>query len=169
MLILRRRSSTRSRTDMAVTSAPSSRTLPALGSMRRLIMRTRVDLPEPDSPITTNSSPCSIRRVTSRTPTAWPVDSSSSALDMPRASAVSAVSTSEPKTLLKCSSSRCMEFDRLMSSCGSAGCPRTDSRCHPHRSSGAGPGSCGRCIHPIPCLQAPRAASPVPGAPGYNG
>ena len=38
-------------------SSPSSRTSPAVGSMSRVRQRISVDLPEPDRPITTNTSP----------------------------------------------------------------------------------------------------------------
>ena len=57
MLIFVRRSS-RSRSGLAaVTSSPSISTLPAVGSIRRDRQRTSVDLPEPDRPMTTKSSP----------------------------------------------------------------------------------------------------------------
>ena len=40
-----------------MTSCPVMWMLPALGSIRRISVRTRVDLPEPDRPMTTNTSP----------------------------------------------------------------------------------------------------------------
>ena len=55
------------------------RMLPALGSISRISVRTRVDLPEPDRPMTTNTSPGWMSIETSRTATTQPVFSRSSA------------------------------------------------------------------------------------------
>ena len=57
MLIWLRRISMSSFLDIRVTSRPSRKTLPRVGSMSRFSMRTSVDLPDPDRPITTNTSP----------------------------------------------------------------------------------------------------------------
>ena len=53
---LRRRSRS-CRRRHAVTSSPSIATVPAVGSISRVRQRTSVDLPEPDRPITTKTSP----------------------------------------------------------------------------------------------------------------
>ena len=47
--------------------------LPALGSIRRISVRTSVDLPEPERPMTTKTSPGWISIDTSRTATTQPV------------------------------------------------------------------------------------------------
>ena len=60
-------------------SSPSIRTCPAVGSWIRLIIRTSVDLPEPERPITTNTSPGATSKEMSRTAATHPVFSSSSA------------------------------------------------------------------------------------------
>ena len=60
-------------------STPPSCTDPLVGSMRRVSRRTRVDLPDPDRPITTNTSPGATSNETSFTPTTLPVFSLSSA------------------------------------------------------------------------------------------
>ncbi len=59
-------------------SSPLTSTLPAVGSIRRVRHRTRVDLPEPDRPITTNTSPGATSNDTSRTAATQPVWFSSS-------------------------------------------------------------------------------------------
>ena len=59
-------------------SSPLSSTEPAVGSMSRVRQRTSVDLPEPDRPITTKTSPGATSNETSLTPTTQPVFSSSS-------------------------------------------------------------------------------------------
>ena len=61
-----RRSSTGS---AAVTSSPSIRTRPLVGSISRLIIRSTVDLPQPDGPISTASSPAPTSRLMSPTAT----------------------------------------------------------------------------------------------------
>ncbi len=54
---------------IAVMSSPYSFTVPAVGSMSRVSSRTSVDLPEPERPITTNTSPGATSKATSRMPT----------------------------------------------------------------------------------------------------
>ena len=53
--------------------------LPAVGSIRRMSVRTSVDLPEPESPMTTNTSPGQTSSETSLTATTHPVFARSSA------------------------------------------------------------------------------------------
>ena len=62
----------------AVTSRPSISMRPAVGSIRRMSVRTSVDLPEPDRPITTKTSPGQTWNLTSRTAVMQPVCSRSS-------------------------------------------------------------------------------------------
>jgi len=57
MLMCRRRSSRNCASDMLAISTPSNMTWPDVGAVSRLSSRTRVDFPEPDSPITTKISP----------------------------------------------------------------------------------------------------------------
>src|SRR5881227_3967188 len=47
---------------MSVISRPSNHTSPSVGSSRRFTHRSSVDLPEPDGPITTRTSPASSER-----------------------------------------------------------------------------------------------------------
>ena len=54
-------------------SSPFITTLPAVGSISRVSRRTSVDLPEPDRPMTTNTSPGATSNETSLTPTTQPV------------------------------------------------------------------------------------------------
>ena len=54
---------------MVATSWPSTRTLPAVGVINRLRQRTRVDLPLPDSPMTTTISPSFTSKEALFTPT----------------------------------------------------------------------------------------------------
>ena len=54
-------------------SIPLRVTVPLVGSMSRVSNRTRVDLPEPDRPITTKTSPGATSKETSLTPTTLPV------------------------------------------------------------------------------------------------
>ena len=61
-----RRSSTAS---MLSTSRPSMKIGPPVGSIRRLIMRRVVVLPQPDGPTSTQSSPSTISRLSSSTAT----------------------------------------------------------------------------------------------------
>ena len=56
-----------------ITSRPLIVILPAVGSISRISVRTSVDLPEPDSPMTTNTSPGLMSIETSRTATTQPV------------------------------------------------------------------------------------------------
>jgi hypothetical protein len=55
------------------------RIVPAVGSIRRMRVRTSVDLPEPESPITTKTSPGQTSKETSRTAATHPVCSRSAA------------------------------------------------------------------------------------------
>src|SRR5215204_2951600 len=70
MPILRRTASMS--TSGSVTSIPPTTTFPEVGSSRRLMQRSRVDLPDPDGPMTQTTSPGSTRtsmpRMTSRRP-----------------------------------------------------------------------------------------------------
>ena len=54
-------------------SSPSNFICPCVGSIRRVMHRTRVDLPEPERPITTNTSPGATSNETSRTAIVLPV------------------------------------------------------------------------------------------------
>ena len=76
-----RRSSRSSDSLALVMSCPSITTSPAVGSISRVRQRTRVDLPDPDSPITTKTSPGATSNDTSLTPTTQSVFSLSSARD----------------------------------------------------------------------------------------
>ena len=49
------------------------RTVPAVGSISRVRQRTSVDLPEPERPITTKTSPGATSKETSLTPATQPV------------------------------------------------------------------------------------------------
>ena len=51
---------------IAVTSAPSTRSAPDCGWLKPAIMRSRVDLPEPEGPSRAKNSPGAMSRVTSR-------------------------------------------------------------------------------------------------------
>ncbi len=66
-----------------MTSTPSIWTEPTVGSISLLIVRMAVDLPEPDKPITTKSSPSWILKVTSFSPKTWPVCIRMSSLEPP--------------------------------------------------------------------------------------
>src|SRR5262245_45147013 len=79
MLILRRRMSRSRSPGSVITSSPSIKISPAVGSWSRLIMRTSVDFPEPERPITTKTSPWPTSNETSRTAATQPVLSRSSA------------------------------------------------------------------------------------------
>ena len=54
---------------VAVMSSPSSSTVPPVGSMSRVSSRTSVDLPDPERPMTTNTSPGATSKETSVMPT----------------------------------------------------------------------------------------------------
>ena len=62
-------------------SCPPIVTLPWVGSISRVSSRTSVDLPEPESPITTNTSPGRTSNETSLTATTQPVLACSSLRD----------------------------------------------------------------------------------------
>ena len=78
-----RRTARRASSSMAVTSRPLSQTWPAEGSISRLMQRIRVDLPQPESPMTTKSSPGAMSMEMSRSPTTAPVCSWMSSLELP--------------------------------------------------------------------------------------
>jgi len=67
-------------------SSPSKTTSPAVGSISRVRQRTSVDLPEPDSPITTKTSPGATSNDTSRTAAVHRARSRSSRRDSPASS-----------------------------------------------------------------------------------
>ena len=56
-----------------MTSWPAISILPAVGSISRMSVRTSVDLPDPDSPMTTKTSPGQTSSDTSLTATTQPV------------------------------------------------------------------------------------------------
>ena len=56
-----------------MTSSSPIGIVPAVGSISRVRQRTRVDLPEPERPITTKTSPGATSKETSLTPTTQPV------------------------------------------------------------------------------------------------
>ena len=74
-----RRSSRSHSAEQSAMSSPSMITCPAVGSMSRLMQRTRVDFPEPERPITTNTLPSGTSKLTSRTAATQPVRASNSA------------------------------------------------------------------------------------------
>src|SRR3954453_3156490 len=82
-------------------SRPSTSTVPALGSMSRLSSRTSVDLPDPDSPMTTNSSPRSTAKLTSCTASVAPVRRRTSSRPTPSAASWIASRSRPPKTLVR--------------------------------------------------------------------
>ncbi len=94
-----RRSATSSRAGMVVMSRPPSRMLPAVGSMRRLMSRISVDLPEPERPMSTKISPSRTEKLASRTPTTLPVCWKICSLSLPARSSSRACSGRLPKTL----------------------------------------------------------------------
>ena len=73
MLIFWRRKASRSRRDNPSTSCPSMEMAPWVGSIRRLKWRISVDLPEPDSPMTTKIFWSAMRRLMSARPSTWPM------------------------------------------------------------------------------------------------
>ena len=76
-------------------------TAPAVGSMRRLRQRTRVDLPDPDKPMTMKISPSSMSKPASETATTLPVSRSISSFDAPPPSMSSAAPGESPNTFDK--------------------------------------------------------------------
>ena len=82
----------------SMTFSPWMRISPALGSSRRLMWRTRVDLPLPDSPITQKISPSATLKFASATPTTQSnFSSTSDLLRLPARTALSASSARSPK------------------------------------------------------------------------
>ena len=82
--ICRARISRSSSARSARISRSSTEISPAVGSIRRLRWRTRVDLPEPESPITQNTSPRLTENEQSAMPTTQPNSSSTCPLLRPR-------------------------------------------------------------------------------------
>src|SRR5918911_4792804 len=76
---------------------------PAVGSISRLMQRNKVDLPLPESPMTTKISPLFTSKLASKTPIVAPVSCSSSALLLPARRRSSASSARRPKTFETCS------------------------------------------------------------------
>lgn len=109
MLILVERTRRSSAGERAVRSSPSIRMRPAVGSSRPLSMRSKVDLPEPDRPITTKIWPGSTRNEASITAAVVPSARSSSRSVSPLSSARTAFATAAPlsgplpNTLYTCS------------------------------------------------------------------
>ncbi len=81
-----------------VTSSPLTRMLPRDGSTRRLRQRSIVDLPLPDSPMTTKISPRVTSKLTRFSATTAPVPARISALSSPASSRSSASRSRWPKT-----------------------------------------------------------------------
>ena len=79
-------------------SSPSKTTSPAVGSISRVRQRTSVDLPEPESPMTTKTSPGATSKPTSRTAAVQPVLFRSSALGSFASSEPTIFSGLGPKT-----------------------------------------------------------------------
>ncbi len=63
----------RSRPRARVTSTPSTRIRPSVGSSRRTMVRPSVDLPQPDSPTRPSVRPASTRKPTPSTARTWPI------------------------------------------------------------------------------------------------
>ena len=63
----------RSRPRARVTSTPSTRIWPSVGSSRRTMVRPSVDLPQPDSPTRPSVRPASTRKATPSTARTWPI------------------------------------------------------------------------------------------------
>ena len=81
--MLWRRNSRSWRDDMARMSSSPTRTSPAEGSISRLMWRISVDLPEPDSPMTTWMPPPGMSMLMSFRPSTWLCSAISSVFDMP--------------------------------------------------------------------------------------
>jgi len=81
MPILSARMARRSSAPRPPTSVPLIRIWPWVGSISRLMWRTRVDLPEPDRPMMQKTSPSPTLMLTSRTPTTASNCSSTSAFE----------------------------------------------------------------------------------------
>ena len=95
----RRRRSSRSWAASAFRmSSPSNRTSPAVGSMRRVMQRTSVDLPLPDRPMTTNISPGRTSNETSRIAIMDPVLARSSSFGKSASGVPITLCSAGPKT-----------------------------------------------------------------------
>ena len=98
MATVPRRSARSSSALAPVTSRPAIVTFPAVGSIRRTRVRTSVDLPEPERPITTNTSPGQTSKLTSRTAVMHPVFSRSSERERSASGVPMILSAWGPKT-----------------------------------------------------------------------
>ena len=112
MLMSLRRSARKAAAGSALMSCPSITTRPAVGSISPLSMRTSVDLPEPDSPMMTNSSPASMVKSASNTPMDCPVFSRICCLPAPSRASASACWGWLPNTLKTCSTRICLAMRR---------------------------------------------------------
>ena len=79
-------------------SSPSRRTSPAVGSMSRVMQRTSVDLPLPDRPMTTQTSPGRTSNDTSRSAIVEPVLRRSSSRDRSASGVPMILCSAGPKT-----------------------------------------------------------------------
>ncbi|VXB92825.1 hypothetical protein PSCLAVI8L_210023 [Pseudoclavibacter sp. 8L] len=95
-------------------SVPWITMLPAVGSSRPLRVRMRVDLPEPERPMTTKISPCLTSKVASMTAAVTPAPSSD--LGVPELSRFAASLGLRPKTLVRPFTDTAVSFTR--SPCG---------------------------------------------------
>lgn len=102
MLIFCERTARRSAGASSVRSWPSKRTCPAVGSRSPFSMRSSVDLPEPESPMTTKIWPGSTEKEASITAAVVP-SARSSSRSTPFSSRCTASSGRLPNTLYKCS------------------------------------------------------------------
>ncbi len=103
-----RRRARRSRSLSWLMSWPSTTIWPLVGSISRLSRRTSVDLPEPDRPMMTKTSPASMVKWASNTPMDWPVRCRMSCFDSPCCTRSSAACGWSPKTLNTCSMRICL-------------------------------------------------------------
>ena len=102
-MLNRRRRSSRSFAWLAFRmSSPSRRTSPAVGSMRRVMQRTSVDLPLPDRPMTTKTSPGQTSKETSRRAIIEPVLPRSSSRDRSASGVPMILCSAGPKTFHRC-------------------------------------------------------------------
>ena len=96
-----RRTCNNSFSDILDISTPFTNTCPAVGRIRRLIQRSNVDFPLPESPIITKNSPSLIERLASFTPTVQPVSFRISSLLLSFFNILSAFCFSWPKIRYK--------------------------------------------------------------------
>ena len=151
----RRRRSSRRPAWVTSRISPSiaTRTRPRHTGASPLTARRSVDLPEPDSPISTTISPRRTSREASWTPSTWPVAAMISSRLAPASIIGSAVCGFGPKTME--TSSKAIIVSVAASSCASRARTRAARRCPPicpltaSRRAGA-PGACGRARWPAP-------------------